>query len=318
VIAQASIAILHHSRRARYERRVRADQPAHARYGARTYDPATSVSAHRKECLVARRRTVPDPSTETIRVVMVEPQPVLGAGVREVLDRESGIEVVAQVSSPDEALPIVGDMAPNVILVDVPEPESAAATGARRLHRETPRSAMVVLGGQDDDASIVGAVEIGAAGHVAGLAKPMELVSTIRRAAGGEDPIKAELSARPDLVGRIVDRVRTTILEDDGLPSPITPRELEILGLVADGLRNRQIATRLDVSLQTVKNHLSTVLHKLGVRNRTRAVTYAVRQGWLPYARVPGRTASSATSGHPDGSSTRDRQLIESGSPERE
>jgi DNA-binding NarL/FixJ family response regulator len=96
---------------------------------------------------MVRRRRAPYPSTETIRVVMVEPQSVLGAGVREVLDRESEIEVVAQVRSPDEALPIVGEMAPDVILVDVPVPESAAANAARRLHRETPRSAIVVLGG---------------------------------------------------------------------------------------------------------------------------------------------------------------------------
>jgi DNA-binding NarL/FixJ family response regulator len=248
---------------------------------------------------------------------MVEPQPVLGAGVREVLDRESGIEVVAQVRSPDEALPIVGEVAPDVILVDLPVPQSLAATAARRLRRETPQSAIVVLGGQDDDASIVGAVEIGAAGHVAGLAKPTDLVSTIRRVADGEDPIKAEVSARPDLVGRIVDHVRTTILEEEEPPIPLTPRELEILGLVANGLRNREIATRLDVTLQTVKNHLSTVLHKLGVRNRTRAVTYAVRQGWLPEASVMERAASE-TPGHADDSSARVRELIESGSPERE
>jgi DNA-binding NarL/FixJ family response regulator len=78
---------------------------------------------------MARRRSALHPSTATIRVVMVEPQPVLGAGVREVLDQESGIEVVAQVRSPDEALPIVEEVAPDIILVDVPDPESAEATG---------------------------------------------------------------------------------------------------------------------------------------------------------------------------------------------
>jgi DNA-binding NarL/FixJ family response regulator len=266
---------------------------------------------------MVRRRRISDPSAEKIRVVMVEPQPVLGAGVREVLDQESGIEVVAEVRSPDEALPIVGEVAPDVILVDVPLPESAVKA-TRRLHRETPRSAIVVIGGQDDDASIVGALEIGATGHVAEVAKPAELVSTIRRVADGEDPIKAEVSARPDLVGRIVDRVRGTILEDEGPAMPLTPRELEILRLVADGLRNREIAKRLDVSLQTVKNHLSTVLHKLGVRNRARAVTYAVRQGWLPRANAPVSTAKRGASGPVDDSLALGRQLIESGSPERE
>jgi DNA-binding NarL/FixJ family response regulator len=250
-----------------------------------------------------RRWTTPDPEATTIRVVMVEPHPVLGAGVREVLDRESGIEVVAHVRSPDEALSIVGEAAPDVILVDVPFAEVSAATAARRLRRDTPRSALVVFGGADDDASIVGAVEIGAVGHVGEFARPDELVATIRSVADGGDPIKMELTARPDLVGRIVDDVRTTILEDEDITNPLTPREVDILGLVANGLHNREIAERLEVSLQTVKNHLSRVLHKLGVRNRTRAVMYAVRQGWLVPGEVPQRSrpgrARDAATNHP-------------------
>jgi DNA-binding NarL/FixJ family response regulator len=250
-----------------------------------------------------RRRSSPDREAATIRVVMVEPHPVLGAGVREVLDRESGIEVVAYVRSPDEALSIVGEAAPDVILLDVPFAESSAATAARRLRHDTPRSALIVLGGEDDDASIIGAVEIGAMGYVAELAQPDELVATIRSVAEGDDPIKKELTARPDLVGRIVDDVRATILEAEGITNPLTPRELDMLGLVAIGLRNREIAERLGVSLQTVKNHLSTVLHKLGVRNRTRAVMYAVRQGWLVPGEAPqlsrlGRAQDVATN-HP-------------------
>jgi NarL family two-component system response regulator LiaR len=237
-----------------------------------------------------RPRSSPDSQATTIRVVLVEPQPVLGAGVREVLDRESGIELVAHVRSPDEALSIIDEAAPDVILVDVPFGESSATITARRLRRDTPRSALIVLGGEDDDASIIGAVEIGAMGHVAEFAQPDELVATIRSVAEGEDPIKSELSSRPDLVDRIVDDVRTTILEGEDITNPLTPRELDMLGMAALGLRNREIADRLEVSLQTVKNHLSTALHKLGARNRTRAVMYAVRQGWLVPGEVPHRT----------------------------
>ena len=225
------------------------------------------------------RWRAPHPS-DLIRVVMVESRALLGIGVREVLDQEPGIEVVAQVRSADDALPIVNDAAPDVILVNVPPTQGAAGDAARRLHEGTPGSALVVLGGEDD-VSIVGAVEIGASGHVPELARPHELVATIRAAADGDNPLRAELAARPDLVERIVADVRERMFSDQPAAGPLSPRELEVLRLVADGLRNREIAEHIGVGEQSVKNHVTSILHKLGVPNRTTAVLYAVRHGWL-------------------------------------
>jgi DNA-binding NarL/FixJ family response regulator len=219
-------------------------------------------------------------SDEPIRLVIVESRELLGIGIREVLDRAPGIEIVAQVQSPDEAMSVIDSAAPDVVLVDVPQ-EADAADAVRRMHQGAPDSPLVVLGGEDDDASIIEAMEVGATAHVAEVAEPAELVATIRRVADGEDPLKDELVARPDLVERILDNVRDTIMADREATNPLTTRELEILALVAGGLRNREIAQTLGVSEQTVKNHLSTVLHKFGVPNRTQAVAYAVRHGWL-------------------------------------
>ena len=217
---------------------------------------------------------------EPIRLVIVESRELLGIGIREVLERAPGIEIVAQVQSPDEAMSVIDAAAPDVVLVDVP-PDSDAVDAVRRMHQGAPDSPLVVLGGEDDDASIIEAMEVGATAHVAEVAEPAELVATIRRVAEGEDPLKDELIARPDLVERILDNVRDTIMADRESTNPLTTRELEILALVAGGLRNREIAQTLAVSEQTVKNHLSTVLHKFGVPNRTQAVSYAVRHGWL-------------------------------------
>ncbi len=222
-----------------------------------------------------------DPSAdEPIRLVIVESRELLGIGIREVLDRAPGIEIVGQVHSPDEARSVIDAAAPDVVLVDVPQ-EADAADAVRRMHQGAPDSPLVVLGGEDDDASIIEAMEVGATAHVAEVAEPAELVATIRRVAEGEDPLKDELIARPDLVERILDNVRDTIMADRESTNPLTTRELEILALVAGGLRNREVAQTLGVSEQTVKNHLSTVLHKFGVPNRTQAVAYAVRHGWL-------------------------------------
>jgi DNA-binding NarL/FixJ family response regulator len=212
---------------------------------------------------------------------MVEPRNLLGAGVREILDRETDIEVVGQVTTSDEALPVVEETSPDVVLVagplaDPPEPEATL-----RLRHESPDAAFVVLGGGDDDASIAGAIEIRAMGHVAEAAEPAELVATIRRVAHGEDVLKDELDSRPDLVERLIEGFRSASLSEEPAPCPLTVRELEILALVAEGLRNREIAYVLGVSEQTVKNHLGTAMHKLGAPTRTRAVLAAMRHDWL-------------------------------------
>jgi DNA-binding NarL/FixJ family response regulator len=257
-----------------------------------------------------RRPTAPKPPTdETIRLVMVEPRAVLGAGVREVLDREPDIEIVGEARTAAEAMQLVDATAPDVVLVDVPRTGPSSTEATRRLHQESPGSALVVMGGEDDDASIVDAIEVGAAGHVAEIADPAELVSTIRRVAEGEDPLKDELIARPDLVERIVDSVREAIMADRRPTNPMTPRELQVLGLVAEGLRNREIAGRLGVSEQTIKNQLSSVLHKLGVPNRTNAVTYAVRHGWL----VPPEGGHGQEQGQ--GQEVDQEREVETGSP---
>jgi two-component system response regulator DegU len=230
---------------------------------------------------VPQRRMTPEhPADELIRLVIVEPRALLGVALREVLAREPGIEIVGQVRSPDEAMPVIDAAAPDVILIDVP-PEASAARAVRRMHQGAPGPAIVILGGEDDDASIIEAMEVGATAHVARVAEPAELVATIRRVAVGEDPLMDELISRPDLIMRIVDEIRETILATGELTNPLTTRELEVVALVASGLRNREIAQALAVSEQTVKNHLSSIMHKLGVPNRTRAVAYAVRYGWL-------------------------------------
>jgi DNA-binding NarL/FixJ family response regulator len=221
-------------------------------------------------------------NVETIRIVLVEPRALVGLGIRGVLDREPDMQVVAEVRSADDALAITDQRAPDVYVIDVELQEPATSAATRRLSQESPGSGIVVVGREDDDASILEAIEIGATGHVPAAAEPAELVAVIRRVADGEDPLKDEVIGRPDLVDRIMDGFRESFRRADEPPDiPLTPRELDVLRHVAVGMRNREVGELLDVSEQTVKNHLSSILHKLGVPNRTHAVTFAVRQGWL-------------------------------------
>jgi two-component system response regulator DevR len=228
-----------------------------------------------------RRSSSPDPSSDPIRLLMVEPRPLIGVGVRQILDHESDIEVIAQVGSPDEAIRSPESASPDVVLVNAAPSESTESEATLRLRRDLPGAACVVLGGPDDDASIFEAIDIGAKGHVAEVAEAFELVATIRRVAHGENALKAELDSRPDLVDQMLDHFHNTMLGEPGPRNPLTLREIEILGLVARGFRNREIADVLDVNEQTIKNHLRTVMHKLGAPNRTRAVMSAIRNEWL-------------------------------------
>jgi DNA-binding NarL/FixJ family response regulator len=232
---------------------------------------------------MAPRRTPPTESNlETIRIVLIEPRALVGLGIRGVLDGEPDMEVVAEVRSADDALAMAENRAPDVYVLDVELQEPATSAATRRLTQESPRSGIVVVGREDDDASILDAIEIGATGHVSAAAEPAELVAVIRRVAEGEDPLKDEVIGRPDLIDRIMNGFRESFRRADEPASiPLTPREMDVLRHVAAGMRNREVGELLDVSEQTVKNHLSSILHKLGVPNRTHAVTFAVRQGWL-------------------------------------
>jgi DNA-binding NarL/FixJ family response regulator len=244
---------------------------------------------------MARRGTPSSaPDFEPIRIVLIEPRILAGIGIRGILELEPDLEVVAEVRSADDAIDVVGDRAPDVFVLDVELQERSNSEATHRLTIQAPDSGIVVVGREDEDASILEAIEIGAMGHVSALADPADLVAVIRKVADGQDPLRDEVIGRPDLIDKIMEGFRDSLSRSEQRANnPLSPRELEVLRHVARGRRNREVAELMGVSEQTVKNHVSTILHKLGVPNRVRAVTFAVRQGWL----VLDTVASDASSG---------------------
>jgi DNA-binding NarL/FixJ family response regulator len=219
-----------------------------------------------------------------IRCLLVEPHAIYGAGVRDLLEREPDMDVVAEARSPDEAVALVAGGAPDVLVVDVNLPDPAAVAATQRLRREAPGVGVVLLGG-DDDEELFHAVQAGASAHISDHAQPAELVETIRRVAGGQEPIAEDILAHPDVAQRILGAYQELTVHGSPDPSmdrsPLTPREREVLERAGQGLTNRQIAAELGLRPQTVKNHLSSVLRKLDVKTRTQAVLSAAREGWV-------------------------------------
>lgn len=204
-----------------------------------------------------------------VRVLLVDDHPVVRSGLRALLDSQDDLEVVGEASDGAEALAAVAADPPDVVLLDLRMPVLDGVAVIERLRDSHPQVRALVLTTYDADADIVRAVEAGATGYLLKDTPREELFRAVRTAARGE-PVLAPA-------------VATRLMRRAGAPAAPTPteRELDVLRLVARGLTNRAIARRLHVSEATVKTHLVHAFGKLGVDDRTAAVTAALERGLL-------------------------------------
>jgi DNA-binding NarL/FixJ family response regulator len=204
-------------------------------------------------------------------VLVVDDHAVVREGLRGFLDLQDGIEVVGEAADGDEALEQAVSLSPDVVLMDLVMPRLDGVAAMRRLRERLPRARVIVLTSFVDDDRLLPAVRAGAAGYLLKNAEPRELPLSVRAAHAGEallDPVVA---------ARLVEALAEA--GEDGPLDRLTPREREVLQLIARGLPNKQIARELDLSERTVKTHVGHVLGKLGVADRTQAALVAVRAG---------------------------------------
>lgn len=202
--------------------------------------------------------------------------------MRTLLENDDGVAVVAEADSVAEAVDMVRATHPDVVLLDVDSADADTMDGMRRLRREVPDSALVVLARREDDEEVYRAVVGGADGHVAESAQPEELVATIKQAAEGEEPITRTLAERPAVARRVLETyaelaARAPVVGD----TDVSARELRILELAAEGKTNYQIGREIGLSEHTVKGAISHLLARLRLRHRTEAVVHALRLGWI-------------------------------------
>lgn len=202
-----------------------------------------------------------------IRLVIADDHPVVRAGLRALFELEPELCVVAEASTPDEAVAAVERESPDVVLMDLQFGSAATGVDAtRRIRRLDPRPYVLVLTNYDTDGDILGAVEAGASGYLLKDAPPHELIAAVRAAAAGESALA------PVIAGRLLNRMRAPQVS-------LSKREIEVLELVADGSSNTQIAAALFISEATVKSHLVHIFSKLETSSRTAAVSAGRRLG---------------------------------------
>jgi DNA-binding NarL/FixJ family response regulator len=200
--------------------------------------------------------------------MLADDHAVVRQGLRTFLDLQEDIEVVAEASDGEEAVAAAERMDPDVVLLDLVMPGLDGLGALERLR--AGRARVVVLTSFGDDDKLFAALRGGAAGYLLKDVQPTELVRAIRSAHAGESPLS------PAIATRVVEEVAQGAVSarDD-----LTPRELDVLSLIARGRSNKVIARELGVAEKTVKTHVSHILAKLGVSDRTQAALYAVRQG---------------------------------------
>jgi DNA-binding NarL/FixJ family response regulator len=212
--------------------------------------------------------------TGVIRVLIVDDHPVVRSGLAGMLAVEDDLVVVGEAGDGEEAVARVAALNPDVVLMDLRMPRLDGAGATARILGAHPGTRVLVLTTFDTDADIVRAVEAGATGYLLKDTPRAQLVDAVRAAARGETVLAAPVAAR------LVSRLRAPATE------ALTPREVEVLGAVARGLSNAEIGRALFIGEATVKTHLLRAFVKLGVDDRTRAVTVAMERGLLP---VPGQ-----------------------------
>ena len=213
--------------------------------------------------------------TDIISILIADDHAIVRRGVHALLKLHPDIEVVGEASSGEETVHMVTELVPDVVLLDLVMPGIGGVEATRCIRQVSPQTQVVILTSFHEDEHIFPALRAGALSYILKDVDPDELIVTVRKAAVGESVL------HPRVATRVVQEVRGARKDTPNLFVDLTERELEVLRLISDGLSNATIAEKLVLSEKTVKRHVSNILSKLHILDRTQAAVFAWQQGLM-------------------------------------
>ncbi len=217
-------------------------------------------------------------------IMLVDDHPLFRQGLRRVLESEDDLEVIMEVADGEEAFRLAKQLLPKVIIMDINLPRMNGLQVTRELKQIVPEIAVIMLTAYHDDEQIFHSVRAGAAAYFPKDITPRRLIEAVRQVSKGNYVIDDEVLNKPEVASWLLQQF-DKVAYVDGMPNemfaPLSPREMEILQHIARGQSNKEVAYALGISRQTVKNHMTSILRKLAVNDRTQAALYAVRRGWI-------------------------------------
>jgi DNA-binding NarL/FixJ family response regulator len=221
----------------------------------------------------------------SISVLIVDDHPLFRDGLQQALTLEQDIVVVGQSEDGEDGLRAARQLQPDVVLLDINLPGMNGLQVARQLRTERAGVAVIVLTAYHDDQQVLHAMRAGASAYCSKDILPSDLITVIRDVAAGQHVVKGERLDERQLNEWIQSSIEAMsgpyIVDAEEHFIPLSPREMEILQFVTNGLSNKEIAVKLRISQQTVKNHMTSILKKLNVEDRTQAAVNAIRRGWV-------------------------------------
>ena len=220
--------------------------------------------------------------SEAISVLLADDHNVLRQGIAQVLDMQADIHVVAQAANGEEAVRLVAEHRPDIVLMDINMPGTDGVAAARRISGDFPETGVIILTMYRRDDYVFEAIKAGANGYLLKEVELDELLDAVRAVARGEAVIDSAIASR--LLDEFRGPTRSTAEEEE---ADLAERDLEVLRLLAQGLSNQDIADRLYIAEKTVRNRLSGIFRRLHLENRTQAALYAIQEG-IAEPGVPG------------------------------
>lgn len=227
---------------------------------------------------------MPPKERQKIRVLIADQQPLFRQGVRSILSQIADLDICGEVDSSDELISAISNLYPDVVLLDIELSNTDEGIDlAKAIKQLLPSAAVILFSPQPNDDELFQAIKSRVAGYVRRDISSNELVTTIRRSASGEHPINDTFLSQPKVAHQVLEQFQNFSWGKgaESFVSPLTPRETEILTYMAQGYFNKQIAIELNISEQTIKNHITSILRKLDANARTQAVITALKRGFI-------------------------------------